>query len=159
MKTTLENNNLTIYLEGRIDSNNAPAVEQEIMSAVRNASGANVVLDADKLEYISSAGLRMLMKLRKQTGTVLSILNASAEVYGVFEVTGFTNLFDVRKRLHQVCIDGCEIIGRGGNGVVYQLDQETILKLYNEGTSLEKIALEKKYATAAFIAGLPCDCL
>ena len=156
MKTTLENNNLTIYLEGRIDSNNAPAVEQEMMSAVRNASGANVVLDADKLEYISSAGLRMLMKLRKQTGTVLSILNASAEVYGVFEVTGFTNLFDVRKRLHQVCIDGCEIIGRGGNGVVYQLDQETILKLYNEGTSLEKIALEKKYATAAFIAGLPC---
>ena len=139
MKTTLENNKLTIYLEGRIDSNNAPAVEQEMMSAVRNASGANVVLDADKLEYISSAGLRMLMKLHKQTGTVLSILNASAEVYGVFEVTGFTNLFDVRKRLHQVCIDGCEIIGRGGNGVVL---------ITTKGEYERKKALEAERAAA-----------
>lgn len=37
-------------MEGRIDSNNAPAVEQGITSAIRNASGANVVLDAGKLE-------------------------------------------------------------------------------------------------------------
>ena len=156
MKTTLENNDLTICLEGRVDSNNAPAVEQEIMSAVRNAPGAHVVLDAGQLEYISSAGLRMLMKLRKQAGTALSVLNASPEVYDIFEVTGFTALFDIRRRLRQVSIDGCEMIGRGGNGEVYRLDQETILKPYNEGTSLEKIALEKKYATAAFTAGLPC---
>ena len=156
MKTTLENNNLTICLEGRIDSNNAPAVEQEIMSAVRNAPGANVVLDADKLEYISSAGLRVLMKLRKQAGAVLPVLNVSREVYDVFDVTGFTELFDIHRQLRRVSIDGCEMIGRGGNGAVYRLDQETILKLYNEGTSLEKIALEKKYATAAFTAGLPC---
>ena len=156
MKTTLENKNLTICLEGRIDSNNASAVEQEIMSAVRNEPGANVVLDADKLEYISSAGLRMLMKLRKQAGTALPILNVSRDVYDVFDITGFTELFDIHRRLRQVSIDGCEMIGRGGNGAVYRLDQETILKLYNEGTSLEKIALEKKYATAAFTAGLPC---
>ena len=156
MKKTLENNNLTIFLEGRIDSNNAPAVEQEIMLAVSNVPGANVTLDADKLEYISSAGLRVLMKLRKQAGTTLSILNASSEVYDIFEITGFTELFDVRRRLRQVSIGECEMIGRGGNGTVYRLDQETILKLYNEGTSLEKIALEKKYATAAFTAGLPC---
>ena len=45
MKTTLESNNLTIYLQGRIDSNNAITMEQEIISAVRNASGANIVLD------------------------------------------------------------------------------------------------------------------
>ena len=156
MEKALENNHLTICLEGRIDSNNAPAVEREIMFAVRNAPGANVVLDAEKLEYISSAGLRVLMKLRKQAGTALSVMNASPEVYDDFEVTGVTALFDIRRRLRQISIDGCEMIGRGGNGAVYRLDQETILKLYNEGTSLEKIALEKKYATAAFTAGLPC---
>ncbi len=156
MKTTLENDKLTIFLEGRIDSGSAPAAEREILSAVGNASGANVVLDAEKLEYVSSAGLRVLMKLRRRAGTALPILNASAEVYDILEVTGFTELFDVRKRLRRVSVDGCELIGRGGNGAVYRLDQETILKLYNEGTSLEKIALEKKYATAAFTAGLPC---
>ncbi len=156
METILENNNLIISLEGRIDSNNASIVEQEIMSAISNAPGANVVLDADKLEYISSAGLCVLMKLRKQTGTDIPVLNVSREVYDIFDVTGFTELFDIHRRLRQVSIDGCEVIGRGGNGIVYRLDQETILKLYNEGTSLEKIALEKKYATAAFTAGLPC---
>jgi len=156
MKTTLESNNLTIYLQGRIDSNNAITMEQEIISAVRNASGANIVLDADELEYISSAGLRVLMKLRKQTGTVLPVLNVSRDVYDIFEVTGFTELFDVHRRLRRISIDGCEMIGRGGNGAVYRLDRETILKLYNAGTSLEKIALEKKYATAAFTAGVPC---
>ena len=68
MKTTVESNNLTIYLQGRIDSNNAITMEQEIISAVRNASGANIVLDADELEYISSAGLRVLMKLVNRQG-------------------------------------------------------------------------------------------
>ena len=146
MKISLENNHLIIYLEGRIDSNNAPAAEQEIMSVVENAPGMEVVLDAEALEYISSAGLRVLMKLRKQTGKAVPILNASSEVYDIFDITGFTELFDVRRRLRQVSIEGCELLGRGGNGAVYRLDQETILKLYNEGTSLEKIALEKKYA-------------
>lgn len=156
MNISLDNDKLTVHLEGRIDSNNAPSVEQEIMSAVSDAPGAETVLDAENLEYISSAGLRVLMKLRKQAGTALAVLNVSPEVYEIFEVTGFTELFHVSRRLRQVSIDGCEMIGRGGNGAVYRLDQETILKLYNEGTSLEKIALEKKYATAAFTAGLPC---
>ena len=156
MKCLLENNALTVYLEGRVDSGNAPALESEIFSAVNAHPQADVSLDAASLEYISSAGLRVLMKLRKQMGKTLPVLHVSPEVYDIFDVTGFTELFDVRKRLRQVSVDGCEMIGRGGNGAVYRLDQETILKLYNEGTSLEKIALEKKYATAAFTAGLPC---
>ena len=94
MKTTLENNNLTIYLEGRIDSNNAPAVEQEIMSAVRNASGANVVLDADKLEYISSAGLRVMLWTIQTLGHhgTLKIINANGIIREVFEITGLSDL-------------------------------------------------------------------
>ena len=156
MNTTLSDNKLTIYLEGRIDSNNAPAIEQDIMAVVKESPGVDIILDADKLEYISSACLRILMKLRKIVGKAFPIVNTSPEVYDVFEITGFTELFDIRKRLRQVSIEGCELIGTGGNGKVYRLDPETILKLYNEGTSLEKIALEKKYATAAFTAGLPC---
>ena len=153
---TTSDNKVIIRLEGRIDSNNASATEEEIMNMVKDAPSAEVVVDAEKLEYISSAGLRVLMKLRKQKNEAISILNASPEVYDIFEVTGFTNLFDIHKRLRQVSISGCEMIGRGGNGAVYRLNPETILKLYNEGTSLEKIKQENDYATAAFTAGLPC---
>ena len=156
MQTRLENNTLTIYLEGRIDSSNAPATEQALLAAVSEAPGANIAIDAEKLEYISSAGLRVLMKLRRQAKAALPVMNVSAEVYEIFEVTGFTELLEVQRKLRQVSVEGCELIGQGGNGSVYRLDAETILKLYNEGASLEKIALEKKYATAAFTAGLPC---
>lgn len=55
-----------------------------------------------------------------------------------------------------VSVEGCELIGKGGNGEVYRLDSETILKVYNESASLDKIAQENKYATAAFKEGLPC---
>ncbi|MBQ9326235.1 MAG: anti-sigma factor antagonist [Clostridia bacterium] len=156
MQYTLENSRLTLYLEGRIDAGNAPAWESEIFSVLGTHHGAELVMDAAGLSYISSAGLRILMKLRRQTGKAFPVLNASPEVYDILHVTGFTELLDVHRRLRQVATDGCELIGRGGNGAVYRLDPETILKLYNEGTSLEKIALKKKYATAAFTAGVPC---
>ena len=156
MNTKKENNTLTISLEGRIDAQNAAETEKAIFAAVREAPDAELVLDADRLEYISSSGLRILLRLKKEIKKELTVLNVRPEVYDIFDVTGFTQMLDVRRKLREVSVDGCELIGRGGNGAVYRLDDETILKLYNEGTTLEKIAMEKKYATAAFTAGLPC---
>ena len=75
MKKLLENNMLTIYLEGRIDSSNAAAVESELFEAVNANPEAAVTIDAQGMEYISSAGLRVLMKLRKQAGKALPVLN------------------------------------------------------------------------------------
>lgn len=92
MKTTLENNNLTICLEGRIDSTNAQTLEAELFAAANANPDAAIVIDAEKLEYISSAGLRVLMKLRKQVGKALPVMNASSEVYDIFDMTGFTEL-------------------------------------------------------------------
>lgn len=73
MRTQMDNNKLTIYLDGRIDSNNAGQAEQEMLSAVDAAPGCAVELDAENLEYISSAGLRILMKLRKKVKTSLPV--------------------------------------------------------------------------------------
>ena len=77
MKTTLENNTLTLCLEGRIDSTNAQTLEAEFLDAVNANPGAEIAIDAEKLEYISSAGLRVLMKLRKQVGKALPVVNVS----------------------------------------------------------------------------------
>ena len=64
MRTATENNTLTVFLEGRIDTNNAAQTEKEISDAVngRGEDVQNIVIDAEALEYISSAGLRVLMK-------------------------------------------------------------------------------------------------
>ena len=150
-----ENNTLTLSLEGRIDSNNAPDVEKSLLASAEQHPDSEITLDAQNLQYISSAGLRVLMKLRKRSGKKLPVLNVSQEVYDIFEVTGFTELFDVRKRIREISVEGCEFVGSGGYGKVYRLDPETIVKLYNPGISLEFVQQERNTSQKAFLMGVP----
>ncbi len=154
MKTAIENNTVTLFLEGRIDTNNAPQTEQEIFSAVEGRA-EDIVIDASGLEYISSAGLRVLMKLRKSIKKELPMINVSRDIYEILETTGFTELLDVKKALRSVSLAGCEVIGRGGHGMVYRLDEETIIKVYHDRTPLPLIEKEREYARNAFVQGVP----
>ncbi len=155
MNTRLEKNTLTLFLEGRIDSNNAAQVEKEIMDAVAAAPGADPEIDAEKLEYISSAGLRVLMKLRKQAGKAMPVWNVSPEICEIFEVTGFTELLDVHKRLRQIDLEGLPVIGRGATAQVYRLDRETVVKVFKPNTSMEIIRNENERSRNAFLSGIP----
>ena len=139
-------------LKGRIDSNNAAEFEADIMKA----ASPDLVLDADDLEYISSAGLRVLMKLRKAAGKPLAIVNVSPEVYDIFEVTGFTDLLDVKKRLREVSVEGCELLGEGANGRVYRLTRDEMIKIFRPGLTLEEIEAEREASRRAFLMGIPC---
>ncbi|MCR5142917.1 MAG: anti-sigma factor antagonist [Ruminococcus sp.] len=154
MKTTSENNTLTIYLDGRIDTNNASQTESEIFAAVEGKT-EDIVLDAENLEYISSAGLRVLMKLRKSLNKPLPMINVSRDVYEILETTGFTELLEVKKALRKVSLEGCEVIGQGGHGRVYRLDDETIIKIYHDNSPLSLIEKEREYAKNAFVHGVP----
>ena len=130
---------MIIALEGRIDTNNAAQTESEIFAAVDGVSGADIIIDAEKLEYISSAGLRVLMKLRKSIDKPLPVINVSRDVYEILDTTGFTELFDVKKALRTVSVEGLEEIGKGGHGKVYRLDEETIIKVYHDKSPLSLI--------------------
>ena len=135
-------------LKGKIDSTNAPEFEKELMAALPTE------IDASELAYISSAGLRVLMKLRKTVGDV-TVVNVSTDVYEIFDVTGFTSILTVKKALREISVEGKPILGKGGNGTVYRLDDETIVKVYSAEHSLEVIDRERAYAKAAFIADIP----
>ena len=135
-------------INGKIDSTNAPEFEKEIMAALPTE------LDAAQLEYISSAGLRVLLKLTKAVGEV-TVSNVSTDVYEIFDVTGFTSILNVKKALREISVEGKKILGQGGNGTVYRLDDETIVKVYSPQHSLEVIDRERAYAKAAFVAGIP----
>ena len=85
---------LTITLEGKIDSNNAAQTEAAIMELRQQYNDADIIFDATKLEYISSAGLRVLLSTQKkmqQIGT-MKVINVSEEVFEVFEITGFADI-------------------------------------------------------------------
>lgn len=82
MKINWDNDTFTASLEGRIDSGNSADVEKEIRDAMDGKTPASVVLDAEKLEYISSAGLRVILRLRKDHPS-LRVINVASEVYEV----------------------------------------------------------------------------
>ena len=145
-----------IKLNKRIDSNNAAEFEKEITEAVAKLSDAEIVLDACDLEYISSAGLRVLMKLRKQEKKPVQVVNVSSEVYDIFEVTGFTDLLDVKKALREVSIEGCIKLGSGANGTVFRLTKDEMIKVFRPGMTLEEIEAEREASRRTFLLGVPC---
>lgn len=155
MPNSTQGHTLVFHLGVRVDSANASQVQDQIESELSSRHATRLVLDATDLDYISSAGLRMVMHLAKH-GADVSLVEASPEVYEVFEVTGFTEFLDVRKRLRTVSVDGLRQIGAGANGRVYRLNAEQVLKVYNPLTNPpEKIAREKDVARKAFVLGIP----
>lgn len=156
MQTREDNGTFTIALGRRIDSNNAAETEKELFSLTESRKDSPTVeIDAAALEYISSAGLRILMKLRKSLGYPLKVLNVSREVYDIFETTGFTELLDVKKAMREISVEGCEQIGEGASGKVYRIEKDMIAKVYNPGVELSRIEIERKNAKTAFVNGIP----
>lgn len=143
-----------IRLEGKIDSGNAARIEESIMAQLSGEADESVVLDASSLEYISSAGLRMLLRLRKAVPE-LSIAEVDSSVYEILDMTGFTQMMTVEKAFREVSIEGCEEIGRGANGVVYRIDRENVVKVYHDPDALEDIKHEREVARLALVLGVP----
>lgn len=153
MKTYQENNTLYLCLEGRIDTNNAATVEADCKKVIDANPGLSYVLDAENLVYISSAGLRVILRLRKDHAD-LQLINASSEVYDILEMTGFTEMLPVQKAYRQLSVEGCTLIGQGSNGLVYRIDPETVVKVYRNPDALPEIQNERELARKAFVSGI-----
>ena len=154
VKATKEGGTLRLLLSGRVDSVTAPAAETAINELIAAETFDDLVVDADDLEYISSAGLRVILRLKKQYAG-LKIVNASSEVYDIFEMTGFTEIIPIEKAYRKLSVEGCEVIGQGANGKVYRLDSDTIIKVYFNPDSLPDIHRERELARKAFVLGIP----
>ena len=146
---------LYVSPEGLINSGNASAVEQELSAIRRAYPDGRIVVDMDRLGYISSAGLRIFLRLAKREKQKVSAVNASSEMMDIFRVTGFDAIVDISRKLRQVSVQGCEIIGRGANGIVYRLDPDTIIKVFRPGVELAVVERERERAQAALMSGLP----
>ena len=153
---TSENKNgtLVIFLTGRIDSNSAEPAEKELNALRAEAPEADLVLDAEKLEYISSAGLRVVLRLRKANPT-MRIINVTDEIYDIFEMTGFSEIIPVERAFKTMSVEGCKEIGRGAKGAVYRYNGDTAVKVYLNPDSLPDINRERELARRAFVLGVP----
>ena len=92
---TTENDKLTIALEGRLDTTTAPQLENDLRDALSGLT--DLKLDMANLDYISSAGLRVLLSAQKQMmkqGS-MKLVHVAETVMEIFEVTGFVDILTI----------------------------------------------------------------
>ncbi|MBP0969701.1 MAG: STAS domain-containing protein [Oscillospiraceae bacterium] len=92
---TVENEKVEISLEGELDTVTAPEFEAELREVISGAT--SLVLDLEKLEYISSAGLRVLLiaqKAMNQQGE-MKVVHVNDSIMDIFEVTGFSEILTI----------------------------------------------------------------
>lgn len=142
----------SVYLSGAVDSVDAPDIEKEIDRKVPD--GSSVVVDCEKLERISSAGLRVFLRLKKRTDP-FKIINTSVDVYDILQMTGFTDIMDISRAYRTISIDNCPVIGSGAIGIVYRIAPDTIVKIHKRPDSLSEIHRERELSRTAFVLGIP----
>ena len=92
-----EGTKLNIALEGRLDTSSSPQLESELSTALSGIT--ELFFDLDKLDYISAAGLRVLLSAQKAMNKQgnMEILNVKPEIMEIFEVTGFVDILTIRE--------------------------------------------------------------
>ena len=96
IEKTVDEKKLTLKVEGRLDTTTAPELEAEFAKIPDQTN--EIVIDFEGLEYISSAGLRVLLAVQKKAnsaGNKISIRNANESIMEVFGITGFTDILTI----------------------------------------------------------------
>ena len=150
----LENDVLIVSLQGRLDTEASAKFEPEFTVINNENPHTSLVVDASELEYIASSGLRIILKMVK-TEKNFRLENVSPAVYSVFEVTGFSKIIKITKALRKIDLDKCEKIGAGGNGAVYRVSEDEIVKVNYNPDTYEGLDKELAKAKEAFLLGIP----
>lgn len=100
MEVVIEKQNevVTVFLKGRLDTLASQEVAQQLESLAEDASGT-IIMDCTEMSYISSSGLRIFLTLRKaasEKGGKVIVRGISNDIRSVFMMTGFLNLFEIQ---------------------------------------------------------------
>lgn len=145
----------TLTLVGRLDTTVAQVLKAELEQRLSESGTIeSLIVDAHGLEYISSSGLRILLSLTKRYKD-FRMISVQPAVYDVLTMTGFTKIMNVERAMRRLSVEGCEVIGIGGVGIVYRLDDDTIIKVFREGTTIDEVRKEISMAKEAFVMGMP----
>ena len=92
---TMEENKLTVKVEGRLDTSTAPELENELAEVLADAK--ELVFDFEGLEYMSSAGLRILLATQKKMALKggMKVTNVNEVISEIFDITGFSNILTI----------------------------------------------------------------
>ena len=144
-----------VTLCGRLDTSCSMQTKADIDQFLATSGPIHsLTVDAEQLEYLSSSGLRILLSLAKQFKD-FKVIGVNTDIYDVLSITGFVKIMTVERALRRMSIDGCQVIGIGGVGTVYRVDDDTIIKVFREGTTMDEVRKEITMSKEAFVLGMP----
>ena len=97
IKKTIENDETVFMLKGRLDTTTAPELDSELQNSLNGVK--TLTLDIKELDYVSSAGLRVLLSAQKIMNKqgAMKVINVSDAVMEIFEVTGFSDILEIER--------------------------------------------------------------
>ena len=96
MQYKVDSEVLTIFLEGKINSANSDNFDQEVDETISKSSFCGLVIDCENLTYISSAGIRVILKIEKKIHNI-KLTKVCDDVYKLLDLVGFTKVLTVEK--------------------------------------------------------------
>ena len=125
----------TFKLKGEIDSFNAKEFEDELLKS--HKKNGELLLDASELEYMSSSGIRALVKLSKLQKEV-RIDNVNDAMFSIFYSSGLTEIFTINREMPILTNEDWEIAGVGASGTVYKINNDTAIKEFNRVARIDE---------------------
>lgn len=146
---------MNIALSGRVDSITAPEVAKKLEKALEGYSSMAVVVDAEKLGYISSAGLRVLLDLKKVCDD-MKVINVSLDIYDILTMTGFTKFIDVERRIRKIRQPAPgELISSDTDSKLYRSINELAVRVFDSEVSLEEVQRRFQLSKTVTAYGIP----
>ena len=155
LKAAVRDEQLVFTVVGRVDTVTVKEFETTVTMERAAHPNGGIVFECSGLEYISSAGLRILLSLRKKEKATIRLINVSPRVSEILEVTGFAQLFEVTRGMKDISRREVRKLGGSNNLTIYRMDNDTLLKVYSHEKNLEAIEQERRYAQIAFMNGIP----
>ncbi len=153
LQTTYNDGLLTLAVAGRVDAAEAANLQKDILAQISEYDDVeSIVIDASQMSFISSLGLRVILMLKKKYDD-LRVVGANPDVYNVFTITGFCKIITVEKALPNVDIEGCPLVE--GRKDVYQLTEDTVVKVFAKGITKADVEKEVEMAKEVFVLGVP----
>ncbi len=146
---------LNVTLAGRLDSLKAPEIAKKLFDVLEGRNNTTVIVDAEKLGYISSAGLRVLLDLKKRCGD-MKIINVSLDIYDILTMTGFTKFINVERRIRKIRRPAQgELISRDSDSSLYRSTNDLAVRLFDPEINLDEVQKRLKLSKIATSHGIP----
>ncbi|MBQ7067618.1 MAG: STAS domain-containing protein, partial [Synergistaceae bacterium] len=155
IKVKSRKDEIIFILDGRIDANASENFKNVVMSQIQSKKVNSVIFDCENLEYVSSSGLRVFLSLKQREKVKLKFINISDEVYDIFEVTGFSKMLDIWKTIRDISDSAGQLTAVSSDMIMYQMDDEKIMKLYPHGTELKQVEQDLNLTKTALLSGIP----